>query len=265
MELTKDNYFTKENNYLSNSKISDWLVCKDYFKRKHIDHSIETDRTNAMIKGSIVDGLLTQDEIKTKYWVGDGRTKEAKDMKDAGMEVISETTYNEIMGMAIAVESTTAFRDLKDYVKQDIIQIDDPVGKHFQGLCGMIDFYKVEDDKCIIVDLKTAADIKTIKYHYHCEEFGYYRQMAMYMILLLSKYPKLIPPNFKFYHLVVEKKKDIWPIKTFELNWNKVMSSKSFLDEIIWEEISKETEFEKLDATWEMAEEIGGNIYEESL
>jgi hypothetical protein len=261
MKLTKDNYFTPENKYLSNSKISDWLTCKNFFYRKHITHELHTDRTTAMVKGSAVDDLLTQDVIKSKYWVGDGRTKEAKDMRDAGFEVISETTYNEIMGMACAVEDTTAFKELKDFTTQDILQVEDPLGPHFIGLCGIPDFYKVSGKKCTIVDLKTAANVDTVKYHYHCLDFGYYRQMAMYAFLLSSKYPEI--EEFEFKHIVVEKKKDIWPVKTFTLNRERIETEEINLANIL-NDIANETEFKKQDASWENAEEIGEQ-YEETL
>jgi hypothetical protein len=85
--------------------------------------------------------------------------------------------------------------------------------------------------------------------------------MAMYMILLKAKYPEV--EYFSFRHIVVEKKKDIWPVKTFELNRQRIMEERRNLEQIFLD-IANETEFKKQDASWENAEEIGEQ-YEETL
>ena len=59
MKLTHNNYFTTENNYLSNSKIRDFLKDPDYFYKRHVTGEITFEPTPSMKIGSAVDLYLT--------------------------------------------------------------------------------------------------------------------------------------------------------------------------------------------------------------
>lgn len=244
-QLNKDNYFTDESKALTNSKVGDYLRCKDYFKRKHIDHSVNFKRTAAMITGSVVDEILTQDYITGNYIVGDKRLKEFKNRED--VTVITQTAYDEMMGLAIAVESTTAFRDLKDYKRQVIFQEPWDLGEYFDSIAGIPDFFKIDGEKCIIVDLKTSTTIDPWMYTKHADDLGYYRQQAFYQLLIGMKYPEI--KTFESRHLVVDKTKDIYNVGTFLLDQEKIEFEKEQLFDL-FEEIGKEKEFKKKDATW---------------
>jgi len=60
MELTTLNYHSPENNYLTTSKVKDYLLDEKYFADKHIDHSIVDEKTDALIVGSMVDTALSE-------------------------------------------------------------------------------------------------------------------------------------------------------------------------------------------------------------
>lgn len=247
-KLDTNNYFTLDNRAISNSRVGDWLKCKNYFKRKHIDGTIDFKKTSAMVTGTVVDEFLTADKITGNYVIGDRRKKEFRDLTD--VTVVSEKQYNEMMDLAIAVEETKAYKDLKDYKTQEILQVPADLGPYFDSLAGIPDFYNIEKDKCIIVDLKTSQTVEPYLYAKHAEALGYYRQQAMYQLLLASKYPDI--KKFESRHLVVDKTKDIYNVSTFVIDQWKIEVEKRNLIEI-FKEIKEERDFAKKEATWENA------------
>lgn len=266
-QLTKDNYFSI-NTSITNSKITDFLICKDYFKRKHIDGVIEPKKTKAFDIGSAVDDLLSQIDNKSKYAVvaGDGRTKEIKDMKAMyiakGKTVLTADDYELIMSLACAVENTSAYQQImKDgFIMQHILQVPWELGERFDSIAGIPDFYKIDGTKCIIVDLKTTTDLDARKYHYNCLGYGYYRQLAFYSILLEKLNPQLT--EFEYLHLAVSKIKDVYPVKLFKLADDRVKMEKNNILHDILPQIASERDFKKADASFKSPEEIGA-IFED--
>lgn len=259
--LNKNNYFSLENRAITNSRLGDWLRGKQYFKKKHIDGTLDFKKTNAMVVGSVVDDLLTQDDIKANYVVGDKRLKEFKNRED--VTVISQIMYDEMMGLAIAVEETSAFKDLKDYRKQIIFQFARDLGPHFDSIAGIPDFFKIEYDnlpegkkaRVIIVDLKTSTTIDPWMYTKHADGLGYYRQQAFYQILIGmqliedGKLEFMDEIEFISRHLVVEKTRDIYDVGTFNIDQDHIDFEKENIFALL-EEVGKETEFKKKDTTW---------------
>jgi hypothetical protein len=259
--LNKDNYFSLNNGFLTNSKIGDFLKCPEYFYKKHITGEIERDVTSAMSVGKGVDELLTQDKIESMYFVaGDRRTKggkaEAQEKIEQGYEIISAKEYEDMMALAIAVERTKAYKQLKDFTAQEILAVEMELGEHFKGIAGIPDFYKINPatNKCIIVDLKTARTVEPRPYHFHCLDFGYYRQFAMYSILLKAKYPKIT--EFEYFHLTVDKTKDINHVRTLRLANLDVNDEIENLENI-FKAIKNTKKFVKYNPRFEEAQMIG--------
>ena len=70
MVLNSSNYYTGTNNYLSHSKIKDFMKSKPYFKKKHILKDLPRGVSSpSMIIGSAVDVILTEgwDKFDEKY------------------------------------------------------------------------------------------------------------------------------------------------------------------------------------------------------
>ena len=63
LELSCENYFTPENTAISNSKVNNFLLSKEYYFGRHIAHTIEFERTSSIKIGSIADALVTGGEI----------------------------------------------------------------------------------------------------------------------------------------------------------------------------------------------------------
>lgn len=243
MKLTLQNYFTAENKYLSNSKIGDYLKSPNYFYRKHILHEIEPKTSAALVLGSGVDYLLAQNDNKPEY-----RVVERRNLKNPPTDYIeiNQSQYDEIFDIANAVAETEVFKEIdKTFLKQELLTTDMPIGQ-FVGLCGLPDYIKVTDDEIIIIDLKTSRTTDTRKYYYHCQEYGYYRQQALYQWLALEKYGN---KKISSYHLVVEKTKDIYDVKLFLLDQREI----DMATDNMWRavnDIKNRTDYSRPNLTW---------------
>ena len=249
MELTKKNYFTNDNKYISNSKIGDWLKDKNYFYRKNFLGTVEREVSDPMIIGSAVDTFVTGGEKKFKdeYIVVTRRSKKQPDYEHQ----LNNTMYNQVEKMSRNIMSQDAYKGLEGYTSQKILQIEKPIGI-FPGMCGIPDWFKVDGDRAVIVDLKTAEDANPGKYFYKCRDYGYFRQMAFYYLLISHNYGVKFD-NFRFRHLVVEKDKTgINNVFTFEFKPKRVEEA---LEELIitLDDIAVETEFAPHNASWDKA------------
>ena len=209
MTLTQKNYYTKENNYISNSKIGDFLKDKAYFKAKHIDCTIVEPCTQAMRFGLMVDTLLTEGitvfnkKFQIKVLKKDNPGLFAEQAMSDNIEIVAPQLIEKTSALVNAIYLQDAYKDIKDYDTQIILQQDfkQPING-FSGLCGMLDFLKIEGTTAHIVDLKTSSSVDPFKYKYKAEDFGYFRQMAMYSSLVASNFPHVT--DITCSHLVAE-------------------------------------------------------------
>ena len=242
MKLTHNNYFTEDNKYLSNSKVSDWLKCKDYFKKKHIDHTIYQPVTDPMIIGSAVDTWLTEGRAKfNKQYTTVSRRSRKSDTP--WRYQLTPTMYDSIGNMCTKAMKSPAIKYLKKekFISQEILHHDMDLGEHFAGIAGIPDWYKIDNKVAIVIDLKTSQTIDPTKYHYKCLDLGYYRQQAMYQMLLKSKNKDV--SDYISYHIVIEKDTDgINKVQTFELDQDRIEQEKVNLLEV-FDSIGAEKKF----------------------
>jgi hypothetical protein len=173
---------------------------------------IKPKKTDAMVVGSAVDTWLTAgyESFASKYTTV-GRRSKSKDGDEGEKEngngnnweyQLNPTMLNQVSRLCEYMEEQSILNDLRNnYKSQDILWWDSP-GGFCEGLCGIPDWYRVNGKKCILVDLKTTSNLERVKYHYHCVDYGYYRQLAMYMFLLKERYKSIT--EFRLYHLVLE-------------------------------------------------------------
>lgn len=229
MKLNKNNYFTAKNTLISSSKIKDYLLSPQYYKAKHIDHTIIEEPTDPMIVGSMTEMILdtgTFSSVFSKYNV---MSRRSKDNEDPRIQV-TEAMFNEASELADAVMKTEIYKELKGFKKQVILQSG--------NLCGALDFLDVANNGvATIVDLKTAPSVDEKKYYYHALDLGYYIQAACYVKLVRECYKDI--KEVKFIHLVVEKDpKKIHRVKTYLFDKNKIEDTIKEV-EILVDEISK--------------------------
>lgn len=258
MQLTNEQYFTPENNYLSNSKISDYLKSPEYFYKRHITKELGRKESDAFLIGKACDIWLTEGKEKflSKYVCVDRRN-----LKNPPTVIVelNNSQYNLIIGMCESVEKTPAYQEVKNHKSQQIFFEDFKIGEYFSGLCGIPDWYDIQGDICYITDLKTTMSVDEKKYHWSCLEHGYYRQQAMYQRLIKHKHPEI--KKFVSRHLSVEKSYDEYydgyRVMTFELSQDSINLETEVIDTLI-EEIANRKDFINKPICFSNAKEIGG-------
>jgi hypothetical protein len=251
-KITKRNYYS-QNKGLSNSKIKDFRKGKDYFFKKHISGELKSRVSDPMIIGQAVDAWLTMGEkvFRSKYYFVDRRDK----LKEDYELQLTKTMFDEVENICKRVEKQTAFKEIRGFKKQSILQVPCELGEHFNSLIGMPDWYKIKGDTAIIVDLKTAESAVPNKYYFKCLNYGYFGQAAMYRFLLRSLHPEV--NSFKNYHIVCEKDPDgINNVYTFELAQALLDREDKNLFHTI-EEIKNEKHFLAYDSSFKTAIMLG--------
>jgi len=255
-QLTHNNYHTLENRFLTNSRIGDWLKCKRFFYERHITGQRPgIVITDALKVGKAVDTFLFEGESEfRKKFIAVSR----RSIKNPPINVIelTEKQYEDILGMAEVLLRQPVVKDLADFETQKIISIPMQIGDHFTGLAGIPDWIKINGDKCIIVDLKTAFDADDRKYHYKCLDFGYYRQFAVMTIIIRKLYPDV--KYFTYRHIVVEKDKDsIFNPFAFNIANERVEEMEKLIINNIIPSIAAEKNFLPKEVLWENALTVG--------
>lgn len=260
--ITKENYHQPNNRALSRSRIMDFKKSKPYFKGLHIDGTIIKEKKKAFDIGIATDNLLAQIENKDKFAVlqCDGRTKAGKEEREQaeqnGCIVLNQTEYETILGMAISVEETDAYRELKAKFKmQQVLCYKMDLGPHFDYLVAMPDYLLIEGNKARVWDLKTAAELEEKMYYFHAMRYWYFQQMGITKFLIEKLHPEVT--EFEFGHIVVEKTKDIWNVDTFFLDYDRVEQEKNNIISKILPEIALEREFRAYNPSLSTAKTIG--------
>ncbi len=216
MKLTAKNYHTPKNTFLSNSKMNDFIKDKRLFFNKHIEKSVPHETSDALIIGSAVDTLLFdgREAFDEQFVCVERRNSKS----DISRTQLNKTQSGMVESLATAVSRTSAFAEVAKHKRQVVLTADIDVGEHFTGLCGMLDLFHFDKKTgiAIITDLKTAKTIDEKKYFFHCLQYGYFRQLATYGILVEHNFK---PKKIIYRHLTVEK--DPWGIyhtQTFEID-----------------------------------------------
>jgi hypothetical protein len=262
--ITNETYFKTNNKALTNSKIKDFNKDKNFFHRKHVKADFPvTKKSDALIIGSAVDTWLTESRQKFEllYQVVPRRNTDADDYEYQ----LTQTMYDEIVGICKSVEGQDAYKELADYKKQAIIQFPMDLGEHFNCLCGKPDWYRIWKDAdnrvhCTIVDLKTAADADEKTWLYHCLKYGYFDQQGQYQNILALLHPEI--EFFHSFHLVVEKDADdIYNCETFELAQDRIDMCRKKL-EATYQIIRNTTDWSRKNVSLANAKLIGSLIME---
>jgi len=211
--ITNENYYSLNNKGLSQSKIKMYDKDPNYMYRACISGELVRPDNKSFMIGRETDSILTemdkfQNTIIAPY--ADFRSKEArewrKEQEAEGKTVVKETEYENIMAIAIAVQETEVWQDIeKTFTTQEILQVvDKKLGRHFDCLYGKPDAFRInEDGVCDLCDLKTALKIDEKTFFYKSKDYGYFKQLWMYAMLLKEKYPQI--KSFRYWFVVAEK------------------------------------------------------------
>lgn len=254
--ITPENYYEVNNKGLSQSKIKMYSKDPNYMYRACITGELKKKDAKHFMIGSEVDGILTEMDKRDNVIISpydDYRTKEAREWKEemiaSGKIPCKSDEYEDIMAIAIAVQSTSIWKDIeKSFTMQEIIQIhDNTLGELFNCRYGKIDSYRINNDGwCDLLDLKTAVTVDKDKFFYRAKDLGYFVQLKYYSDLLLEKYPQI--KGFRYWFVVAEKSEP-FRVKLFRVPVELVEQEEADLRYTI-REISERTNWDKEDVTW---------------
>jgi len=203
MKLTRANYFTPKNKYLTSSKLRDYQFDPYYFYRKHVLHDIVEEQTSSMRVGAGVDCWLTLGKKKfDKEYV----MAERRNLKNPPKKV-TELTLSEWKTVEACCKEVERLEVYQDIIRskpftQKIIQCSYKIGK-FDGLAGIPDWFIERGDGFDIIDLKTTSSLD--KFSYTARDLNYEFQQAFYQNLIQFYTGTLLTnPIFRSYLLVIE-------------------------------------------------------------
>lgn len=194
LTLTPDLYFTPKNTAISNSKVSDFLKSKEYFFKKHIEHSLPKVHTVPMKVGSIVDSLLCgeipQYQVKVLKKDDPNTFAEQKHM-DPDM-LVTETQWRTAQNAAQAVTGEAFYQ----WYMQNKAEFQVLLQANYKGveICGMADVVTRLGDIAYIDDFKVVSQNKVTSektWYWNCMDYGYFRQLAVYRFMLMVMFPEI--------------------------------------------------------------------------
>ena len=261
MRLTKKNYYTTENKYLSNSKIKDFLKDPEYFYKRHVTGEIEFEQTPSMRIGSAVDLYLTGSPAQfSKAYQKKVLKKDEPELFELQKtadpnSLLSESEWDKVHDIVNRVKKLSVYKDIKKNFKaQKIFKTDIDLGL-FDGICGIPDWYSIVEDKAIIVDLKTATSVAEGKFKWAAIDYGYYIQQAIYQMLVKDFAPHV--KQYESYILAVENSGPHYQVNLFKMDQEQINFTKMEVTGII-DMIStfKKKDFKPVDIDWDKAIEL---------
>jgi len=289
MIFETDEQYYADTSHISNSMVSAYLRSPSYYEALYVSRTIVREPTPALIFGSAVDCCLTEGEevFNQKYRKAFVRTiklfkrtclkkenavkydfeseKVAKVKREYDKEtklkaahekgdaiILTPAIYDSVLRVVKKVRSTDAFKWLETNGAVAQVSLTGTVNGGVK-VKGKLDWLTIKGNTAYIDDLKTAKNILPMKFHYHCLDYGYYRQAWMYRNLVLQNYPDVQYVINR--HIVATK--DAWPqVNTFILDEERVLSCGETMCWAIDGIIRKD--FDDPIVSWEKAVSIGG-------
>lgn len=266
-ELTQESYYTKENPFISNSKVSDFLLSKEYFYRRHIAKDLEFKTTVPIKIGRIVDAMFSQEKIPYQVKVlkrdNSDLYERQKFMDDD--EFVTEAQMDDGLYRGQAITREPFYQD---YLKNPTTKFQ-PILQGLAGetpICGMADVTVEDANTFYIDDCKSVSPMKlksASHWYWNCLEMGYDRQMGAYAYMAEQmglNHGKPIVCR----HIVVTKVRDgVFVVRLFIMPERMVIEgTQKFLAGV--NGIVTETAWIDPPLTWESAEMLGPGNREEA-
>lgn len=198
-------------NYYNIDRVSRSQLC--YLKNgnykyycKYIAKTLNNEDTQSMKFGRAFHKfVLENNKFNDCYFVGDGRSSDAKESVINGLEVISKKDFDIIESMSIALLQNETSRDLLFKSEKEVTFLYDYKGMEFKSLLdGVI------EDQNVIFDLKTVSTLKS--YDRQMLKFDQTEQVFLYS-LAYAKHFKREP---RFLHIAIEKTSP-FEVKAFDV------------------------------------------------
>lgn len=224
-KLNKQDYFTRKNGYLTNSKIGDFLKSREIYKQKWIDWTYERESTPSLTLGSIVDEYISTgklNKVKAKWHVkvkkADNPELYEKQQSMNPDRLVTQEVWDKAIKMGSKIVDSNIYYWLKFHQGQFQVLLT----SNYDGayVAGMLDALAIVGDTAYLLDFKTsnAQGMRSAKaWYWHCKDFGYLRQMAHYGQLVKDNYPEV--KNIIYRHVVIgSSEEENFPVKIFELD-----------------------------------------------
>jgi len=250
MRLTKANYHSINNRYLTASRLKDYIKDPYYFYRKHISGDLVEGATASMLIGSMVDSCITESSAKflKKYKPVDRRN--LKNPPKGYIEV-SRSEYETALEIIDVLKNTSLYKDLKKdkFIGQKMVVRDMAIGQYFIGLAGTVDLHRYYPDtkQLVIIDLKTTVSVDDNKFRYIAEDLNYYLQLALYGDLLSQYYGNVEKVDT---YIWAAENKEPYRTKLFKLNPAILELEHAHIAGLI-EDIKNIKEYKKQDLSWD--------------
>jgi len=231
MELTNENYHSRENTAISNSKANTYLKSKELYYKRYITGEQPFDETPSIQLGKIVDEVVEAGNLeyfKNVYHVSVKKKDDEHEFNRLKSidpsNILSPDVYSKIESICDRIFRSPFF----DFYRENDTKFQVPIRvkrsknkKEFE-ICGLLDALTIIGDTAYIDDLKTtnAGSIRTPQaWAYHCNDYGYFKQMALYRELVRIKYTQV--KNIYCRHFVVSTaKSDNYPIELYTIPEN---------------------------------------------
>lgn len=184
-EIDKEKYHS-DRRHDSHSSIETFRESPYVYYRKYVTRDLKSEYKDYFAFGHAVHTLiLEEDKVDEEIAIApdgiDFRTKEGKEFKSesAGKIILKQDEWKMAMKMRDRVLSSSVANDLvnRNGFVERAIQWNDPD----TGLPLKVRFDKVCPEDALIIDLKTAARPGPEEFAKACANFGYHRQVAMYV------------------------------------------------------------------------------------
>ena len=260
--INHENYFTDENFYISNSKVSDFLKSKEYFLKKHISDEIPNPSSIPMKIGSMVDALLCGEEIPYSIKVLKREDPEEYQRQSDLPEdrIVTQAQFDEAQARVKAITREPFFEEYAKDNRVDRTEFQTILLGHIPygikpnrekiPICGMADAITRRRRKAVYIDdFKSTSPMKVVNpktWYWVCHDMGYFRQLAVYKYLFeqtrerLDKRPiicrhivvtKLQENLYKVHLFVIPNELLIEPWKQFERTVKAIWEEKDWKDE----------------------------------
>ena len=257
MEEIKEADYYSRTDYISASMVITYLKSPSLYRKMYNDKTVVKEETPAMTLGKMIDSILTEPvgEFERRYCKkvlkSEDPVEYERQKNNPSICVVSEGTYNKALNIAAAVARTSAYKWIIEHnaISQVILTgIIDGI-----KVRGKLDWLVIEDDRIVILDLKSTQSILAIKYFYHASDLRYFLSMAMYKALVEQNYPgkKVVCK-----HLVVTSDQEAPQVSAFVLNNERIESELETIKNCL-HSIVVEKNFEDRDVSWQDEVEIG--------
>lgn len=198
-------YYNSDYKKISQSMLKVFMKSKEYYYKKFIEKSIPDDDTEALRLGQAIDCYTKhgKEEFLSTFSykvLKKDNPSEYMAQQNGGYSKTLLTENSFEIAKAVG-ERLRAIPDV-EFLNQHALK---DVRLEKGNLIGELDYLYVDDERAVIVDLKTSENVDKRPFYYKTMEYGYYVQMAYYRDLVRQNYPNI--KTIECYILAAEKDK----------------------------------------------------------